>query len=140
MQYDLCRLDEARKNGNKSLWSEYRKKALDSGRLLLKISPKTAQHRTESYQLMGLYYWLIEKQKSALKWWDKAIREGERLGSQLSLSRTYFEVGRRLIESQSKYKMLNGLSAEEYLIKAKASFEKMNLHWDLDELEQLECR
>ncbi len=140
MQYDLCRLDEARKNGNKSLWSKYRKKALDSGRLLLKISPKTAQHRTESYQLMGLYYWLIEKQKSALKWWDKAIREGERLGSQLSLSRTYFEVGRRLIESQSKYKMLNGLSAEEYLIKAKASFEKMNLHWDLDELEQIECR
>jgi class 3 adenylate cyclase/tetratricopeptide (TPR) repeat protein len=139
MQYDLYQLAESTKTGNISLSSEYRKKALNSGKQFLKISRKTAHHRTESYKLMGLYYWLIEKQENALSWWNKAIEEGKRLEAPLSLSRTYFEVGKRLLEPQSKYKMLREYSAKEYLIKAKTLFERMDLQWDLDELDQAQC-
>ena len=41
------------------------------------------------------------------------------------------------MESQSKYKDLSGISAEEYLEKAKVLFEEMDLEWDLAELEKV---
>jgi len=86
---------------------------------------------------MGEYYWLINKQKKALKWWDKAIKKGEELGARPDLSRTYFEVGKRLLEPDSKYKELNNISADEYLEKAKTMFQEMNLQYDLDELDKV---
>ena len=68
------------------------------------------------------------------------MKEGERLGARLELSRTYFEVGKRLIEPESKYQKLNGIKAEEYLKKAKTLFEEMDLQWDLDELDRVSWR
>ena len=62
-----------------------------------------------------------------------AIEDGERLGARLELSRVYFEVGKRLLETESNYKMLNGVTAEEYLKKARSLFADMNLQGDLDE-------
>jgi hypothetical protein len=44
------------------------------------------------------------------------------------------EVGKRLLEPRSKYKELNGMTAEEYLQKARTMFEEMGLEWDLEEL------
>ena len=70
-------------------------------------------------------------------WWRRAIEEGEQRGARLELSRTYFEIGKRLLEPESKYKMLNGITAKEYLEKAKILFEEMDLQWDLDELDRM---
>jgi len=94
-------------------------------------------YRSKVYRLMGEYHWLIGKQKKALKWWDKSIKTGEAMGARPDLSRTYFEVGKRLLEPGSKYKTLNGITAEEYLDKAKSMFEEMDLKWDLDELDKV---
>jgi len=134
LKYDLYRLEESIKTGNKTDLFKYQKKAIKSGKTLLKQTKKVAQHRTESYKLMGVYYWLRKKQKRSLNWWNRSIREGERLGARLELSRAYFEVGKRLLEPESKYQKLNGIKAEEYLEKARVLFEEMNLQWDLDEL------
>ena len=138
LEYDLYLLKESISNGNKSESFEYRKKAAKSSKMLLKVSQKASQHRTESYKLTGVYYWLINKQEKALKWWRKAIEEGERLGARLELSRAYFEVGKRLLEAGSKHKMLNGIKAQEYLGKARVLFEEMDLQWDLDELDRMD--
>ncbi len=89
---------------------------------------------------MGVYYWLTGRQKRAVNWWDKSIKKGEQLGARLELSRTYFETGRRLLESGSKYDKLNGITAEEYLDKARVMFEEMDLQWDLDELEKVRVK
>jgi hypothetical protein len=86
---------------------------------------------------MGKYYWLIGNQRKALKWFDKSIKEGERLGARPDLSRTYMEVGRRLLESKSKYKELNGITATDYLERAETMFKEMDLEWDLEELEKV---
>jgi hypothetical protein len=137
LEYLLYRLEESKSTISKSDSSEYRKKARKSARMLLKFSRKAAQHRTESYKLIGVYYWLIEEQKKALKWWDRSIKEAEHLGARLGLSRTYFEVGKRLLEAKSKYKRVNGIEAEEYLERAKVLFEEMELQWDLNELSRL---
>ena len=64
----------------------------------------------------------------------KPVKEGERLGARLELSRTYFEVGKRLVETGSKFKALNGIQAEVYLEKANVLFKEMDLQWDLKEL------
>ena len=86
---------------------------------------------------MGLYYWLTGKQGQALKWWNRTIQEGERLGARPGLSRTYFEVGKRFLEPHSKYKELNGIKASEYLDKAEKLFREMDLEWDLEQLERV---
>lgn len=136
-EYDLYRLKESLENGDKSAISEYRRKAIKSGRMLLKQSKKVAQHRAESYRLKGIYFWLNDNQKKAVKWWNRSISEAERLGARLDLSRTYCEVGKRLQEAKSKYKMLKGISAEDYLVKARVLFEEMDLKQDLDELNRV---
>ncbi len=86
---------------------------------------------------MGEYYWLIGNQTKALTWWKKSIRIGEKLGARPDLSRTYFEGGKRLLEPSSNHKELNGMKAEEYLEKASAMFEEMDLQWDLDQLDRI---
>ena len=103
----------------------------------VKNSRKDAFSKTATYKLMSVYYWLIGKQRKALKWWRKSIFVGERLEGRLELSRTYFEVGKRLLEPGSKHKSLNGMKAEEYLEKARAMFEEMDLQWDLDQLDRI---
>lgn len=55
------------------------------------------------------------------------------------LSRTYFEVGKRLLEPHSKYKELNGIDAQSYLEKSRVMFEEMGLKRDPDDLERLKA-
>lgn len=100
------------------------------------MSQKAAPEKTEAYRLMGTYCWLAREQKRAVKWWARSLKEGERLGARLELSRTYFEIGRRFVEKESKYKEFNGIRAEEYLDMARSMFEKMSLKWDLERLEK----
>jgi hypothetical protein len=47
------------------------------------------------------------------------------------------EIGKRFLEDKSKYKELNGISAKEYLEKARTMFQDMDLQWDLDELDKV---
>ena len=122
------------KTGNKSEVNPYRKQAFKSSEILLRKTKKAAQLRAEAYKLRGICYWLVNKQKRAYKWWLKALQEGRRLGANLELPRIYFEIGKRLLEPGSMHEGLNGIKAEEYLEKAKALFEKMELQWDLDEV------
>jgi hypothetical protein len=58
----------------------------------------------------------------------------EQLITKPLLSRTYFEVGKSLLSPDSKYKQLDGITAEQYLDKARVMFEEMDLQWDLNEL------
>jgi len=86
---------------------------------------------------MGIYHWLINKQKKALKWWSKSVAEGERLEARLELSRTYFEIGKRRLEPESKFKSLDGIKTEEYLENARTMFEGLDFQYDLDELDKV---
>jgi class 3 adenylate cyclase/tetratricopeptide (TPR) repeat protein len=136
--YNLSMLEKALLIDNRNDIEKFRKATLASGKATLSYTKKkVATERTESFKLMGIYYWLINKQKKALTWWKRSIKEGERLGAKIELSRTYFEVGKRLLEPKSKYRELNGITAEDYLEKAKGMFEKMDLQWDLDELDKV---
>jgi len=135
--FDIELLEESILSNNKSTISRLRKNACKSSKNALKNSKKYAVYRTAVFKLTGLYYWLINKQNKAVKWWKRAIEEGERLGARPDLARTYVEIGKRFLEEKSKYKELNGISTKEYLEKARTMFQEMDLQWDLDELDKL---
>ncbi len=134
--YDLYHLEEAVKNGNKQKFFEYRKKAAKSGKKVLKNARKVACDLTQALNLMAIYCWLINKQKKALKWWDKGIEAGEKLDARVELSRTYYEIGKRLSEPKSRYSELGGKKANEYLTMARSLFEELGLQKDIEELDQ----
>ena len=128
------------RGGSRSDVLQSRKTAYRTARQAVHLSRKYAPYRTWILRLMGDYYWLIGKQRKALKWFDKSIKEGERLGARPDLSRTYMEVGKRLLEPHSKYSELNGLDAKAYLEKAEALFREMDLEWDLEQLDEIRSR
>jgi hypothetical protein len=138
--YHLYLLEEAIKKADKYAIKRYRSKALSSGTKSLKIANKYSTIKIEALKLIGVYYWVIGKQRKGMRWWREAISEGQRMKYRLELSRTYFEVGKWLLEPTSKYKELDGIKAEEYLEKARVMFEEMDLQWDLDELEKLKIQ
>jgi class 3 adenylate cyclase/tetratricopeptide (TPR) repeat protein len=114
-----------------------RKNAYQAGRAATRNSLKYAPYRTKILRLMGDYHWLVGKQGKALKWWAKAIQEGEKLGARPDLSRTYFKIGKHLLEKHSKYKQLNGIDAKDYLEKARLLFGELSLEQDLEELDKI---
>ena len=113
------------------------KAALINAKRAIQNNKKIAERRTEIYRLKGNYHWLVNDEKKALRWWSKSISEGTRLGARPELARTYMEVGKRLSEFEGQHKGLNGISANEYLNKARSMFKEMDLQWDLDELAKL---
>jgi len=135
--YLLYQLENHFKSGNKQQFKKMRKCCLKSGKRAVKISRKTAYERCESYRMMGIYYWLTGQTKKAFNWWEKSIREAEHLGARLELSRTYMEVGKRLLDNKSKTNRFNGMDAETYLNKAGELFAELDLQWDIEKLEQI---
>jgi len=134
---DLQLLEGAIADDSQPLVADFAKSALKSGKAAVKNSAKWAPNLTESLRFMGKYYWLVGKRRQALKWFVKSIKAGERLGARPELSRTYFEVGKCLLEPNTHQKELNGVSAKEYLKKAETMFREMDLQRDLEDLDRI---
>jgi hypothetical protein len=132
--YHIYYLEYAFYYQNNEQISKYKPLASKSIFKAIKNSQKVFFDKPQTFCLVGRYYWIINKQKKALKWWKKSIQVGKELGALPDLSRTYFEVGKRLLEQQSRYTSLNGIEAKEYLSKARDLFEQMNLQQDLKRL------
>jgi class 3 adenylate cyclase/tetratricopeptide (TPR) repeat protein len=134
--YNLSKLENSIIMNDEKNILKYKKITFESGKNAVKNCKRVASDRTEAYRLIGFYYWLVGKQKRALKWWNQSITEGVRLDARPEFSRTYMEVGKHLLKPNSKYKTLNGISAEEYLEKARIMFKEIGLQWDLEELDR----
>jgi class 3 adenylate cyclase/tetratricopeptide (TPR) repeat protein len=134
---DIEQIKQAKRLSNSENLARLRNRAYKTGKTALRNSRKFAPYRTKIFRLLGEYFWQVGKQGKAFKWWKKAIREGERLGARPDLSRTYFEVGKRLMEPHSKHKKLNGIDAKGYLEKAAVLFEELGFDRYFEELEAI---
>jgi len=103
---------------------------------LISLSKKMQTATTEAYRLKAITCWLLGKQSAAFKNFALSIQAGLKYNCQLELSRTYFEVGKCLRKPESIKSSLQGINGSEYLLKAKAFFEGMDLQWDLKEYEK----
>jgi class 3 adenylate cyclase/tetratricopeptide (TPR) repeat protein len=135
--YSISCLEEAVNNGDKPRIDQFARESWKWGMQATKVSDKIKRDRVEILRLMGIRSWLMGERGKALKWWGDSVETGERLKMRPDLSRTYFEIGKRLSEPKSPYKELNGITAAEYLNKARTMFEEMNLQWDLEQLEHV---
>jgi hypothetical protein len=137
LEIDLYHLRESIRGGNQAEVDPLRRKAFKSSKLLQKVTRKVAYHRTDSYRLMGTYYWVINEREKALVRWHRAVQEGERLGARPQLARLYFEAGKCILEKKGKYITLDGLKGEAYLEKARALFEEMGMESCLEETDRV---
>ena len=133
--FDLNVLEQSIILNDYSNTSKQKKRTFNSAKKALKAANKCALDKVEALKLMGTFFWLINKQKKALKYWVQSISEAKKMGSSLELSRTYFEVGKRLFEDKSKYTELNKINRKDYLLKARSAFKAMDLQQDLKDLE-----
>jgi len=118
----------------------YRRMALKAGRRLIKLTRKTAQHRTEGLQMVGTCYWINHQPAKAFTWWRRAVMEGKKLGAHLELSRCYAEIGKRLLSAPVGYSRFDGLDSRTYLDMARQMFLEMELRADLKAIEAFTCR
>ena len=109
---------------------------LVSAKAVLRHAKRYAPGRTKSLRLWASIIGCDGSSARPSTGGTSSIQEGERLGARPDLSRTYLEVGKRLLEPQSKSKELNGISAKEYLDKAEKLFREMDLQWDLEQWDQ----
>jgi tetratricopeptide (TPR) repeat protein len=100
---------------------------------LIKLSKNLRSAATEAYRLKATTYWLLNKNAMAYRFFAESVRVGEQLNHRLELSRTYFELGKFLSDPNNKFTQLNGISAADYLEKARTMFVEMDLQWDLAE-------
>jgi class 3 adenylate cyclase/tetratricopeptide (TPR) repeat protein len=134
---DLYHLKQATERGTRAEMKNLRRKALKSIRLLRKVQRKVATNRTDSYRLTGAYHWMIDEHDKALRWWRKAVQEGERLGARPQLARVYLEIGRCLLEEKGKQLKFDGVRGEQYMEKAKALFKEIGMESCLTDLDRL---
>ncbi|MBN1479471.1 protein kinase [candidate division KSB1 bacterium] len=137
LSYDIYRLEYAIQTKDQKEFNRIRASAAKNIKNIVKISHKVAPEHTESMNLVGVYCWLDKKPKTALRWWNKSIQYGEKIGATLEIARVYMQVGRRLLEKGSPFHELNSINAEKYLEMAKSLFQKMEMQWDLYELEKI---
>jgi hypothetical protein len=79
--FDLQKLEEAIMLNDKSGIIIYNKRMHQNIKPVLKNSKKVACERTEIFRLIGIYHWIIGKQRMAIYWCDKSIREGKVLNA-----------------------------------------------------------
>jgi hypothetical protein len=111
-----------------------KKALLNTTKELLKPVQKVRGLLTEAYRLRAIAHWLNGNQNKALLNFKRSIQFGQNYGK-LELSRTWFEAGKFLQDNKNKKERINGINANECLMKAKSMFEEMNLEWDLKEYE-----
>jgi tetratricopeptide (TPR) repeat protein len=136
--FDIYSLEKNTRGDDKLVIMQSKQEAGRSGKSALKTAAKCAISRTETFRLMGVYYWLKSRQEKALAWWEKSIRTGRQMDAAPELARTYMEVGKRLMEKKSKFRQCSGFKAPELLQKARQLFEDMEMEWDLHLLDKIE--
>jgi hypothetical protein len=115
--------------------TDLKKSLIKVCRSAIKQSAMVPGNLIESQCIMGNALWMIGKKKKAFKHYRKSIVAGEKVNGRLELSRTYFELGKRML-SNGQSRKVNGLSGQEYIDKARQLFTEMNLAYDLKELER----
>ena len=97
----INKLNRLSNDDDQSELTETKKKALRTGKKMMDISSKAFFERTEVLKYMGIYFWIIGKQKRALKLFGKSIALGKQIHAKVELSRIYFEVGFHLLKPKA---------------------------------------
>lgn len=133
-QLDVTVLEDAMQEGRGDV-ARLARRARASARAAQRVAGKMARDWLLVYRIAGRLRWLLGDQRGALRWWSRAVTAGTQLGAQPELGRVYREIGQRLSDPSSTRHELGGLSAAEYLAKARGIFTALQLDWDLGRID-----
>ncbi len=102
---------------------------------VVKGSNKVADIKPEINRYIGRYYHHKHEYFKAVKYLNRSIEYSKHLGALPELARGYLELGTVL--SQSKIDSSDSM-IEIYFNKSRDIFTKLNLNWDLDEMNRIE--
>jgi class 3 adenylate cyclase/tetratricopeptide (TPR) repeat protein len=126
LRHDLDTL-ETQPNGDGAA----RRAATKSARQALRIAKVAAGVRAETWRLVGRLHWLCGRPQKALAWWQKTIRECERLDAQGELARTCAEMAGR-----ARTQGVTGVDVAANAERARTLFTEAGLAWDLAQMER----
>lgn len=75
---------------------------------------------SEATMVEGVHHWLIDRQASASKHWQRSLALAEEMGARCNVGITSLEMGRRLND-------------REHFQKAEAIFAEIGAEWDLEQ-------
>jgi hypothetical protein len=125
--FSIRKLELALKEKDHHIRKQLRKEIRKTARKSLRVVAKAAFEKVENYRLLGTYYWIIQRHRKALKWWEKAIETAEALGAKIELANTLEEVAGRLSEPGSKYETFKGESPEILKQRAEALIKEIGI-------------
>ena len=125
--YETRRMEEAAHDGDHKKTSFYWRKVRKTGRKAVKNSSKAVFESIETYRIIGISYWIHNKQSKALQCWNKAFFTAKRLGAKVEWAATLKEVSTRLSEMGSRYVELNGISPASMKEQAEIMYNEMGI-------------
>jgi tetratricopeptide (TPR) repeat protein len=134
---DVAELEAAREAGDEARARGARRRGRSSGREALRLAHKCVLRKTEVLRLLGRYHWLAGNEAQARRWWRRSLAEGRQLGARPETARACLAVARYLGERGGPDASLDGRTAADYLQEARATFEELDLRWDLQQLEAI---
>ncbi len=135
--FKLYCLEAVLEKGDRKTIKICREKAFEACRLIKKSSRKVVSYQAEAYRLMGKYYLLTGCHRKALKLWDQSLSIGVKLGAQIEVSRTCFEIGCFWNANREKLPLAEKDNGNAYLERAKNQFQSMELYWDLEKIQKI---
>ena len=121
-----------RAQGDKLALKNTTKKCIKNAKAVNRLCRIAACDRTEGLRLVGFVWMLLGREAKAYKCLEKSIREGEKLGANLELSRSYFAIGKYLRKNGPISKKVKKVDGDKCLQKARKMFIEMDLKWDID--------
>jgi tetratricopeptide (TPR) repeat protein len=112
-----------------------RKRSRRSARAALRVVPTVAFWGPEIFRSVGRQAWLCGQTKEALRWWERSLAAGRRLGTRPELARTAQELSLRLAEGRRGARELEGRGTASWRDEARSVFTELGLAWDLERLE-----
>jgi tetratricopeptide (TPR) repeat protein len=127
LMFEIQKLEGLTHEGKRKTWASQFRKTKKAGRRALRTCKKVAYERVETYRLIGLSYWLVKKEHTALKWWSRALSESEKLGARIERAVTMREVSRWFREAGSNHFELQKMDADSLNQQATELFEEMEI-------------
>jgi hypothetical protein len=130
----VTRLEQAVASGDVPRKKTASRDALAAAKPALRTAAVLAMIRTETYRLTGTLHWIAGSTRKALRWWERSVAEGRRLGARPELARTHAEIAVRLGSRSGAPTIVAELSAAEHRDEARRLFLELGLDLDLAHL------
>jgi class 3 adenylate cyclase/predicted ATPase len=131
--FDVTRF-EHEAGGGRAARRQWGRQVSKSLRAALRVGSKVAWRRTELFRLAGRLAWARGRTRHALRFFERSLEIGERLGARPETARTLALAG-QLLSADSRHERVRGLDAAACLTRARDEFAQLGMTWDLQHLD-----